>query len=232
MKFIRKLIFLILLIVVIIGLVFTIPGYKMYQDAVEKMPIEDKVASIKEQKKNYTEYDQLPKFYIDAVVAVEDHRFFEHNGIDFIGIVRAIYTNIKEKEFVEGGSTLTQQLAKNIYFTQEKTSKRKIAEAFMAAKLEEQCSKEQILELYANTSYFGDGYYTIKDACKGYFKKDIGDATKYECAMLAGLPNAPSVYAPTKNPDLAEQRTKTVLRKMVKFGYITEEEMDSIIEEE
>lgn len=235
MKLIKRLIILILLAVLVIGtiavVVFGIPGYKMYKNALEKTPIDEKVASI-EEKKNYSEYADLPEMYINAVIATEDHRFYDHRGIDYISVIRAIYNDVRAKEFVEGGSTITQQLAKNIYFTQEKTGKRKIAEIFMANELEKKLSKEKILELYANTSYFGDGYYTVKEACKGYFKKDLRQMTDYECIMLAGIPNAPSIYAPTKNPELTKQRAKQVIRKMVENGYLNKEEADKLLEKE
>ena len=235
MKFIKKLIIVLILVILIIGIlvgvVFGLPGYNMYKQALEKESIDEKVASI-EKKKNYSEFSELPEMYVNAVIATEDHRFYEHKGIDFISVARAIYNDIKAKEFVEGGSTISQQLAKNIYFTQEKTGERKVAEVLMASKLDNTLSKEKIFELYANTSYFGDGYYTIKDACKGYFKKELREMTDYECIMLAGIPNAPSVYAPTKNPDLTKKRARHVIRKMVENEYITQEEADKILKDE
>ena len=96
-------------------------------------------------------------------------------------------------------------------------------------KIEKNYKKEEILELYINTSYFGDGYYTLKEACRGYFNKEPSEMTDYECILLAGIPNAPSIYAPTKNPELAKQRQKQVMKKMIKYGYLTQEEADSII---
>ena len=127
--------------------------------------------------------------------------------------------------------SITQQLSKNIYFTQEKKITRKIAEVFMAFEIEKEYDKNQILELYLNTSYFGDGYYTVKEACKGYFNKELKEMTDYECILLAGIPNAPSVYAPTKNPELAIQRQKQVMNKMVEYEYLTQEEANKILEQ-
>ena len=234
MKFLKKVIIILILVILIIGigvgLVFGVPGYNMYKDALDKENIDEKVASI-EKKKNYTEFADLPEMYVNAVIATEDHRFYEHSGIDFISVARAIYNDIKAKEFVEGGSTISQQLAKNIYFTQEKTGKRKVAEILMASKLDKSLSKEKIFELYANTSYFGDGYYTVKDACKGYFKKKLKEMTDYECIMLAGIPNAPSVYSPTKNLNLAKKRAEHVIRKMVENEYLIQKKADEIIKE-
>ena len=191
-----------------------------------------KEAAKKKKEENYTEINNLPEFYLDAVVAVEDRRFYNHGAIDPIALARAILVNVKNMELREGGSTITQQLAKNIYFTQEKSALRKIAEMFMACEIEKNCDKDTILELYVNTSYFGDGYDTPKEACKGYFNKELNEMTDYECILLAGIPNAPSVYAPTKNPELAKQRQKQVMKKMIEYGYLTEEEADNILKEQ
>lgn len=218
---------IVILIWIIIGIVLVCKGYIMYRVVINEMPLEEKIASI-EEKENYTKLDELPKIYTDAVVSVEDHRFYRHNGIDIVAIGRAMINDIKALDFVQGGSTITQQLAKNMYFTQEKKIVRKIAEVFMAFKIEADCEKDKILELYLNTSYFGDGYYTAKEACRGYFNKELSEMSDGEAIMLAGIPNAPSVYAPTKNPDLARQRQKQVIDSMVKFKCLTEEKANEI----
>ena len=224
----------ILLVLFLIGLSISILligyGYNMYNEAIEEVPLEEKVAEI-QSKENYTYLEEMPQMYINAVISVEDRRFFSHPGIDIIAIGRAVINDIKAMSFVEGGSTITQQLAKNIYFTQEKKITRKIAEVFMAFEIEKNYDKDEILELYLNTSYFGDGYYTVKEASRGYFGKEPEDMTDYECIMLAGIPNAPSVYAPTKNPDLAKQRQRQVAEKMIENGYLTEEEAEEILNE-
>lgn len=227
MKIIKKIIGFILLILIIIISIYIGIGYKMYENALQEKPINEKINSIKNQK-NYTTYEELPQSYIDAVIAVEDHRFFKHKGVDPIAIIRAVYNNIRVRELREGGSSITQQLCKNIYFNQNRKLTRKIAETFMAIKIEKECSKEEIFELYVNTSYFGDGYYKVGDASKGYFNKKPIDMNIYECTLLAGIPNAPSVYAPTKNLDLAEQRQRQVINKMVEYGYLTIKEADNI----
>jgi len=217
----------VLLVLVLIGISLSLlvigNGYNMYKEAIDKISIEDKVKEI-QSKENYTKVSELPQMYINAVISVEDHRFYKHPGIDIIAIGRAVVNDIKAMSLVEGGSTITQQLSKNIYFTQEKKITRKIAEVFMAFEIEKEYDKDQILELYLNTSYFGDGYYTVKEACKGYFNKELKEMTDYECILLAGIPNAPSVYAPTKNPELAIQRQKQVMNKMVEYEYLTQEE--------
>ena len=229
-KFIRRIFVIILLIIGIILGYFTYEGYQMYQEAIEKTSIEEKVSEIKSKVENYTKYSELPQDYINAVLAVEDRRFFDHNGINIISIFRAMITNLKEKRAAEGGSTITQQLAKNIYFNQKKELTRKIAETFMAVEIEKNLSKEEIFELYVNTIYFGDGYYSIYDACKGYFDKEVEEMDLNECTLLAGIPNAPSAYSPTKNPKLAKERQEQVIRKMVKFYYLTQEEADKLLE--
>lgn len=228
MKLIKNILFTVLTITIIFAGIKIYEGYNMYKTAISNMSIEEKVEQIKDNP-NYTEYKDLSQDYINAVVAVEDRRFFNHNGIDMISISRAIFIDLKNMELEEGGSTITQQLAKNTYFTQEKKVTRKIAEIFMAFEYEKNCTKEQIFELYVNTSYFGDGYYCVKDASEGYFDKLPKYMDLYECTLLAGIPNAPSVYAPTKNPDLAKQRQAQVLRKMVSQGYITKEEANQIM---
>ena len=231
MKVVKNIIIFIILVVIIAGLIITYKGYTIYKQALDEISVKDKVTEIKSQE-NYTKIEDMPKFYLNAVIAVEDHRFYNHGAIDIISIGRAIYTNIRYMELREGGSTITQQLAKNIYFDQSKTFLRKIAEIFMAFEIEDNCSKDEILELYLNTSYFGDGYYCVKEAANGYFDKEPIEMNEYESSMLAGIPNAPSVYAPTKNPDLATQRQRQVLEKMVKYEYITEEEKENILEQQ
>lgn len=229
MKKLFKVLIFLILIGTSIALLFIGNGYNMYKEAIDTTPLEEKVSEIRA-KENYAEFSELPQMYVNAVISVEDKRFYKHNGIDILAIGRAAINDIKAMSYVEGGSTITQQLAKNMYFTQEKKIERKIAEVFMAWKIEENYSKEDIFELYVNNIFFGDGYYTVKEACRGYFNKELGEMTNGECIMLAGIPNAPSVYAPTKNPDLAKQRQ--VMEKMIKNGYLTEDEANEIINQE
>ncbi len=228
-KFFITLITIILIAVSAVAGIFIYKGYSLYKDAINETSIEEKIEEIKNEKTHYTNYDELPQDYINAVIAVEDRRYFQHNGIDIISISRAVIKDIKERELVEGGSTITQQLAKNTYFTQKKEFTRKIAEIFMAFEYEKNCSKKEIFELYVNTMYFGDGYYSVYDATHGYFDKEVNEMDLYECTLLAGIPNAPSVYSPTKNPELARQRQAQVLNKMVKYKYLTQEDADKIL---
>lgn len=226
-KLLRKILILLLLLFVVIASILFIIGFGYYSYILKEKPLITRVEEVTSQK-HYTTFDELPENYINAVIAVEDHRYYEHGAIDPIGIARAFYTNIRDGEFDEGGSTITQQVAKNIVFNQEKTLVRKLGEIFASYDLEKNYSKNDIFALYVNSSYFGDGYYCIYDASMGYYHKEPKDLTLAEASMLAGVPNAPSVYSPTVNPDLAKKRQKHVLNKMVEYGYITQEEADSI----
>lgn len=168
MKIFKKVIFVLILVSISIGILVIGNGYDMYKKAIQDVPLSEKVETIRE-KENYAKIEEIPRMYINAVISVEDHRFYKHHGIDIIAIGRAAINDIRAMSFVEGGSTITQQLSKNIYFTQEKKITRKIAEVFMAFEIEKNYNKNEILELYLNTSYFGDGYYTVKEACKRIF---------------------------------------------------------------
>lgn len=164
--------------------------------------------------------DQVPQNLQDAFVAVEDNRFYDHIGVDPRGIARAIWANLRGRTVSEGGSTITQQLAKNAYLTQDRTLKRKIQEVFLALRLEHQYTKSEILELYLNQIYFGQGAYGVQAAARTYFGKDVEDLTLNECAMLAGIPKSPNYYSPLNNLQAAQERKATVLDQMVKYGYL------------
>ena len=230
MKLIKRIILLLIIVIAIAGGVLAYKGHKVYKDVLKKTSVADKVTQIKSQE-NYTELKDLPDFYKNAVIAVEDRRFYKHGPIDPIAIARAVFVNIKSWKLQEGGSTITQQLAKNIYFTQEKSALRKVAEMYMAYEIERNCDKDTILELYLNTSYFGDGYYCVNDASEGYYGKEPKDMNRNEASMLAGIPNAPSAYCPTKHLNLAKQRQVQVLDKMVKYKFITEQDKTEILNE-
>ncbi len=222
--------FLLLIVFIAIGgIVYA--GYSKYKKAIEEKPLENAVAQIKNNE-HYTQISQIPQIYQDAVIAVEDRRFYYHPGIDPIGIVRAVVTDIKQKKLVEGGSSITQQLAKNMYFINDNTMTRKIAEIFLAVDIERNYSKNDILELYLNGIYYGSGYYNIYDAAKGYFGKNPIELTEYESTLLAGIPNAPSAYSLKANPNLAEKRQEKVIDTMVECGYISEEKGEAIKENE
>lgn len=165
---------------------------------------------------------EVPPYLPRAFVAIEDKRFYEHFGIDPIGITRALVTNLRGRGVAQGGSTLTQQLAKNLFLTQERTAARKIQEAILALWLERTYTKDQILELYLNRVYFGSGAYGVEAAAQRYFNKSARSVTIAEAAMLAGLVQAPSRLAPNRNPDLAEKRAQLVVAAMADQGFITQ----------
>lgn len=223
----RILLILLIIFLVIISILFFI-GFSYYSKVLKEKPLFDRVNEITS-KENFVKYDNMSKDYINAVIAIEDHRYYDHGAVDFIAIARALFTNIRDKEFDEGGSTITQQVAKNVLFNQEKTLSRKLGEIFGAYDLEKNYSKNEIFELYVNTAYFGDGYYGIYQASHGYYNKDPKDLTLDEASMLAGVPNAPSVYAPTVNLGLARQRQKQVLNSMVTYGYISETDKSNVL---
>lgn len=169
-------------------------GYTLYRQALAEKPVAEMAAKI-QTIPNYTPVDELPQIYLDAVISVEDKRFYSHPGVDPLAIARAAFNDLRTLSFAEGGSTITQQLAKNEYFTQEKTLTRKIAEAFMALKIERELDKDTILGLYLNSINFGSGYYCVADASEGYFGKSPSMMNDWEATLLAGIPNAPSVYS-------------------------------------
>jgi penicillin-binding protein 1A len=171
--------------------------------------------------------DQIPKRLIEAFIASEDRRFYDHSGVDFQGIARAIVRNFRSGEVVEGGSTLTQQLARIVYLNQDRSIGRKIREAMIAQKLERAVNKDQILEQYLNLVFLGSNAYGVADAAWVYFSKPVSQLTLSEMATIAGLPPAPSVYSPLENLDKARERRNTVLDRMVTAGYITMAEAEA-----
>ncbi|HEU5206121.1 MAG TPA: biosynthetic peptidoglycan transglycosylase, partial [Gaiellaceae bacterium] len=156
-----------------------------------------------------------------AIVAVEDKRFFEHDGIDVRGVARALWQDVRNQGIVEGGSTITQQFVKNAYIRNERTLARKVREAALAWQLEQRWSKDRILTAYLNTIYFGHGAYGIQQAARAYFKKSAKELTLSESALLAGIPSDPSLYDPAANPRNAILRRRHVLSMMLGQGKIT-----------
>ena len=195
-------------------------GYKLYQSAVQATPLETLYQSITA-RPSFVPYDQLPQTYINAVLSVEDSRFVHHHGVDPLSIARALWADLRSGTLAEGGSTITQQLAKNVYFTQEKRMARKAAEMFAALDIEKHYSKQEIFEMYVNTIYFGSGCYGVAEAAEGYFKTDAASLTDAQAVVLAGLPQAPSVYA--SSPALAHKRARVVLQRMVDCHKLTQD---------
>ncbi|WP_300447689.1 PBP1A family penicillin-binding protein [uncultured Helicobacter sp.] len=179
----------------------------------------------------YATFDEIPPRVIESLLAVEDTLFFEHIGINPDAISRAMLKNIKSMRYVEGGSTLTQQLIKNIILGPEKTLKRKLTEVMLAIHIERHLSKEKILELYLNRISFGHGYHGIKTAALGYFHKTLNELTLKEICMLVGLPKAPSFYDPTKNKEYSIARANDIIDRLYDIGWISKEEQQSALNE-
>ena len=182
------------------------------------------IANIFEENRIYVKYNDIPPRVIEALVAIEDTSYFEHGGINVEAMARAAIKDIKARKLVEGASTLTQQLIKNLALSREKKFTRKIKEVVLAMKLESELSKEDIIERYLNHVYFGHGYYGIKTAAEGYFRKELNELSIKEIAMLVGMPKAPSTYDPTKHLDLSLSRANRVLERMYSIGWINEDE--------
>jgi penicillin-binding protein 1A len=183
--------------------------------------------------RSFVGYDQVPEKLVQAFIAAEDAGFWKHGGIDYWGMVRAFFTNVKAGRSKQGASTITQQVVKTFFLSPKKTFKRKIQEIILARRLERALSKEEILTLYLNQIYLGEGRYGIQEATRFYFGKDVKDLTVGEAALLAGLPQSPNNYAPSKrkNAEAAKRRQSYVLEQMARRGYITEAEAKKWIDE-
>ncbi len=185
----------------------------------------NKITTVGDLYDNQVMYNEIPQYLIDAVVATEDRKFFTHHGFDSIGIIRAFIANHKAGRIVQGGSTITQQLTKLLYFDSSRSIKRKVQELLLAIRIERIFSKEQILTMYLNRAYFGAGNYGIANASKYYFNKKVSNLNLNQSAILAGLLKAPSKLSPSKNKKLAENRANQVLANMVDAGYLEKEDL-------
>jgi penicillin-binding protein 1A len=203
-------------------------------DAVTRIYSSDKVllAELFVEKREPVSLDVIPDYLAEALVATEDRKFFKHSGVDLKGITRAIIKDIWAGEFVEGASTITQQLAKTLFLTHRKTIVRKIKEAILAFQLERRYTKKEILELYLNQVYFGSGAYGVQSAAKIFFGKTVQDLTLGECALIAGMPKSPSRYSPLVNEELAIKRKNIVLGQMRDTGIIDERGYQEAINKE
>ncbi|GAA7868242.1 transglycosylase domain-containing protein [Helicobacter pylori] len=179
----------------------------------------------------YARFEEIPPRFIESLLAVEDTLFFEHGGINLDAIMRAMIKNAKSGRYTEGGSTLTQQLVKNMVLTREKTLTRKLKEAIISIRIEKVLSKEEILERYLNQTFFGHGYYGVKTASLGYFKKPLDKLTLKEITMLVALPRAPSFYDPTKNLEFSLSRANDILRRLYSLGWISSNELKGALNE-
>ena len=175
-------------------------------------------------RKQFVSSKDIPDMMKKAIVATEDRRFYDHGALDLVSVTRALVTNYLAGQTLEGGSTIAQQTVKNIFLSHDRTLSRKVEELALAVRLEKNYTKDEILELYLNTIYFGHGAYGIKDAARIYFRKDVKDLDLSQCAMLAGLPQAPSVYDPITHPEEGIRRMAVVLTLMAQQEYISSED--------
>jgi membrane peptidoglycan carboxypeptidase len=213
-KAVAFLMLVLILITVAVGATYQTKGkYSINENLIEQ---------ISSSVPNYTKINDMPKNLKNAVIAVEDNSFYNHHGIDIMSIGRAMYNNIKAGKIMEGGSTITQQLAKNLFLTNDRTFKRKFKELILAVELERRYSKDQILEMYLNIIYYGSNTYGAANASKKYFNKDLKDLSLSECAMLAGIPQSPNAYNPSKHPDMAKKRQAAVLAAMLRNKFIND----------
>ena len=229
-RFLKRTIAIFLLIMICLTIYIIKSGYDTYKKAINSISIKDKVNSIRSVS-SYVTLDSIPDTYKKAVITIEDKRFYNHNGVDIISIGRAIIKDISTLSLVEGGSTITQQVAKNLYLTQEKKFSRKVAEMFIALQMEKELKKEEILELYINVIYYGDGYYGIGHASHGYFDKEPSNLNLYEQTLLVGIPNAPSIYQLSNNSKLTYERQNIVINTLAEAGNITNEQIDIVNQE-
>ena len=179
----------------------------------------------------YLKYDAIPLDAKNAIISVEDKKFYRHHGVDYKAIIRAAYAAFRNKKITQGASTITQQLARNIFLTQERTWERKLEEIFIASELEKKYSKSSLLEFYLNNIYFGNGFYGIQAASIGYFSKEVSKLSVAETAFLLAIPNNPSYYDPLVHFDHTLKRRNLILENMLEERMISENVYDSSIRE-
>ena len=230
-RFFIKLLVLILVIIlsVKVGMV-CFDGYSMYKSAMEEQSMESRVEEARADS-SYADLEYISDDFLNAVISVEDRDFYDHRGVSIKSIGRAVLANMRSGEYSEGGSTITQQVAKNLCFSMEKDMSRKVAELIAAKELEKHYSKDDILELYVNIIYYGDGYMGVGEASMGYFGKAPSELDLNESTLLAGLPQAPSAYALSSNMDRALERQEEVVSAMVSNDVLTEEEAQALLGE-
>ena len=224
----KKLFRFILAIILVILLCITTLGYIEYKTVLIDNPLDSKISEI-QSKTNYVQIEDVSEYLLKATVSTEDQRFYSHNGIDFIAYGRILYTIITTGELNSGGSTITQQLAKNMYFGFEPSLIRKIAELFMTNDIENNYSKDEILELYINIINYGDNHMGIYEASTGYFNCHPKYLSFNEATLVAGIPQSPSNYQLSNHSDMAYRRQKVVLQTLIDTGVYTQEEIDELM---
>jgi membrane peptidoglycan carboxypeptidase len=218
----RVLILLLLIIVLLVG-----AGYVQYRIVIGETPLIEAIANV-QASENYVRLEDIDPFFLQAVVAVEDRRFYQRMGLDFRSLGRAFWTNLKNLDLLEGGSTIGQQVGKNLYFDFRFNILRKIAEVFLLYDIEKTISKDETLELYVNMNYYGDGFTGIKRASMGYFGKLPNELSLGQASLLAGLPQSPSRFQLSNYFERAKIRQRKVLGDMVELGLISQQQADEI----
>ncbi|QGT99234.1 Multimodular transpeptidase-transglycosylase [Candidatus Syntrophocurvum alkaliphilum] len=222
-------IILLILLTLISGFTFRLPEIDVPESSIVFDINNRPIHGLAEQNRIGVTLDEISPEFINAVIAVEDKNFYNHRGLDIGGMVRALISNIREQRVVAGGSTITQQTAKNLFLTGERTLTRKLQELIYAFQLEQTYSKDEIMTFYCNTIYFGHGAYGVEVAARTFFGKNAHDINLAEAALLAGLPNWPARYNPYNNPDEAKTRQTVVLNRMLEEEMISEEEMEEAL---
>lgn len=229
-KMIRRILLLVLVGVLFIVGIVTFFGYQEYKEAIKETPIVEKAKTL-QNSDNYVQLEHISEDFLNAVVAIEDRRFYSHSGIDVISLVRVTLANLVAQDIVGGGSTITQQVAKNFYFMESNSFVRKVSEAFSAKDIEKEFDKDEILEMYVNMIYYGDGYYGIYEASMGYFNVPPAQLTLAQASMLAGLPQSPSRFALSNQNEASYHRQQDVLNTMLENEYITKEQYTKALED-
>jgi monofunctional glycosyltransferase len=222
-KWLRRALFLLMLsLLLLVG-----AGYIQYRIVIMKTPLQQAIANV-QASTDYVIIEDIDPFFLQAVVAVEDRRFYQRQGLDVRALARAMWTNIKNLELLEGGSTIGQQVGKNLYFDFRFNILRKIAEVFLLFDIEKSISKDETLELYVNMNYYGDGFYGVKQASMGYFNRLPSEMTLGQASLLAGLPQSPSRFQLSNHFERAKIRQKKVLGDMVELNIISQQQADEI----
>lgn len=219
-----------LVLVLIVTASVTAVGYSEYKKVTEAMPIQAKIQDI-QQSEAYVAYEDIAPLFVKAMIATEDARFpYRDSPLDMIAIMRAIRSNFRNRHLVEGGSTIPQQLAKNLYFDHSASFTRKVSEYLIAKEIMQNYDKEEVFALYASIIYFGDGHNGIRQASLGYFDVEPSHLNAFQATLLAGLPQAPSIYQLSTNYKGAIKRQYHVLQRLVDENYLSQQEADIIVE--
>lgn len=227
-KFIKRVVLTLLIVAFLIICIVVGMGYAGYKDVSDNMSIEAHVEAIRAQQ-NYTDIEDISKDMKDAVVAIEDRRFYDHNGVDYYALVRSLVVNLSNQGR-QGGSTITQQLAKHMYFMENNDGIHKVSEAFVAREIEKEYSKDEILEMYLNVVYYGDGHTGIYEASMGYYHVLPKDLNLEQASVLAGMPQAPSVYMLSNKDSITKDRQLQVLKSMLDLHMISTKEYEAVKE--